>query len=351
MDKFGLLPRAMFDTFHAAAQARSVMIATKLGIFDLLSEAPKSTRQIASATSTDERALEKLLQVLLAGKYLRLRRGKWELRSHVRRWVVRSSRSSIADQLLHGFVQWDAIENFEQFIRTGKPRELHDRLTPKDWPAYMRGMKCIARLAVGEVVSRTRLPHNPRRMLDIGGSHGLYSTSFCRQYPTLQAEILDLPVAVQYATPLLEEDAMGSRVTFRPGDALTDSLGDREWDFIFVSQLLHHFTAEMNQALCERIARALKPGGVFAILEVERRADHKAGQIGSILDLYFAASSRSGTWSVAEMQSWQARTGMIIGTPIRLWAVPGIVIVRAEVPPVGLLDQESPAIARQLTPC
>ncbi|HEY8750451.1 MAG TPA: class I SAM-dependent methyltransferase [Tepidisphaeraceae bacterium] len=323
------MPRALFDTFHGAVQARCIMIAVKLGIIESLADGPKTLEQISHATHTDLRALEKLLSVLTACRYLTLQNGKWMLRVHTRRWLARSSPRSIADNILHRFVEWDAIELLEQFVLTGQPMDLHDRLPTKDWGIYQRGMKCLAALAVGEVVARLRLPRSPRRMLDIGGSHGLYSVQFCRRYPTLEAVILDLPEAVEHAAPLLADEKMGRRVMHRTGDALTDSLGEREWDFIFISQLMHHFTVEMNVALCQRIARALKPGGVFAIAEIERTS---GPAIGSVFDLYFAATSRSGTWSAQELQSWQTRAGMKIKKPLWLWTVPGIVIVPAEVP-------------------
>jgi SAM-dependent methyltransferase len=249
--------------------------------------------------------------------------------------MLSSSRHSIADSILHRFVEWKAFESLEQFIVTGQPMELHDHLPADDWPVYQRGMKSLAGLAVGEVVTRLKLPGNPRRMLDIGGSHGVYSAGFCRRYATLEAVVLDLPEAVEHAAPLLAEQNMGSRVVHRTGDAITSPLGEREWDFVFVSQLLHHFTAEMNEALCSRIQRSLRPGGTFAIADIERsRNSTVGGQVGTLFDLYFAATSRSGTWSTEEMQRWQTNAGMKPAAPMRLWTVPGIVIVPAGVPAI-----------------
>ena len=166
-------------------------------------------------------------------------------------------------------------------------------------------------------------------MLDIGGSHGLYSVAFCRKYPTLEAVVLDLPDAVEHAGPLLAAEKMGTRVVHRAGDALTEPLGEKEWDFIFVSQLLHHFTAEMNLRLCQRVARSLKPDGIFAVSEIERSTNVHS-QIRTIFDLYFAATSRSGTWSPEQIRDWQTKAGLKIQPPIRLWTMPGVVILPAQ---------------------
>lgn len=330
LDKIGYVPRAMLDTFHAVVAARSIMIATKLGVFEVLADGPKTCGQIAAATPSNPHALEKLLNVLVACKYLSLQGDVYGLCAHVRRFMLRSSRPTIADNVIMRYLEWEAIENLEQYIATGQPMDIHDRMPPEYWPIYQRGMKSVAGLSVQEIVRRTKLPRQPRRMLDIGGSHGLYSVEFCRKHPTMEAVILDLPQAVEQAAPLLAEENMGPRVIHRPGNALTDDLGEREWDFVFVSQLVHHFTEDMNEELCRRIHRSLKPGGVFAISEIERSSSpHSGGQMGTVFDLFFAATSRSGTWSAQELQSWQAKAGMITKRPIRLLTAPGLIVVPA----------------------
>ena len=48
-----------------------------------------------------------------------------------------------------------------------------------------------------------------------------------------------------------------------------------------------------------------------------------AGQVGALLDLYFALTSQSGTWSVDEMRGWQKDAGLQPRPPIRLRTMPG----------------------------
>jgi len=85
-----------------------------------------------------------------------------------------------------------------------------------------------------------------------------------------------------------------------------------------------HFDEETNRKLAARIARALKPGGVFAIVEIERPPEPGGGgQLGALMDLYFALTSESGTWSLPEIQGWQRAAGLRVLAPIRLRTVPG----------------------------
>jgi SAM-dependent methyltransferase len=309
------------------------MMAAKFGVFDVLAAGPKSSDEIAAATKTNSAALRKALNVLVAGDYLTLSGHGYKLKPHARRWLLRSSRPSLADNLVLRFLEWEAIQELETFVATGEPLDVHENMPAEYWPVYQRGMKSIAGLPVAEVVQRLKLPEKPLRMLDVGGSHGLYSVEFCRKYPTLEAVILELPAAIEHAAPLLAEEKMGTRVVHRAGDALTDELGDHEWDLVFTSQLVHHFTAEANRALCRRIGRSLRPDGVFAIVDIERPTSARAGgQTGPVFDLFFAATSRSGAWSAAEMQQWQADAGLVPQPPIRLRWTPGVIVVPATRP-------------------
>ena len=161
-------------------------------------------------------------------------------------------------------------------------------------------------------------------MLDIGGSHGLYSVALCRRHPGLKSVILDLPAAVEHAAPILAMEGMGDRVVHRAGDATTDDLGSEAYDLVFVSQLTHHFSESTNRALIQRIARALRPGGVLVIQEITRReSSDEGGQLGTLLDLYFALTSEAGTWSFSELAAWQGDAGLVPVKPLRLRTLPG----------------------------
>ncbi len=162
-------------------------------------------------------------------------------------------------------------------------------------------------------------------MLDIGGSHGYYSVALCRRHPDLRAIVLELPEAVAAAAPLLAAEGMGDRVIHRAGDALTQELGSDTYDVVLISQLVHHFSEDQNRALAQRVARALRPGGTYAIVDAFRPSSPKAaGQIGALLEFYFALTSQSGTWTPDEMAGWQRGAGMQPRRPIRFRTAPGV---------------------------
>jgi SAM-dependent methyltransferase len=148
----------------------------------------------------------------------------------------------------------------------------------------------------------------------------------CRRYPQLEATILDLPAAIEHAAPLLAAEGLGARVRHQAGDARVSDLG--EPDAVIMASLVHHFDEATNRALVGRIARALRPGGKLGIIEVIRGS----GPAGGLLDLYFAMTSKAGTWTMEEISSWYEDAGLKVCARARLrtFGAVGVVVgVRA----------------------
>lgn len=320
----GLLPQPLLDTHIAMLLARAIMEGTRLGVFEALKDAPLPAEEVAARCGCDPKAMRKLLDALAGCEYLRWDSGRYSLAPVARKWLLADSPRTLRDKMLWQFPEWDYIARLGDFVRSGEPLDLHPTLTLEDWGLYQRGMRATAASWVAEVGRRTPVPKGARDMLDVGGSHGLVSVALCRRHPGLRSVILDLPAAIEHAAPILAREGMGDRIVYRPGDALTDDLGTEAWDLVVVANLVHHFDDATNRALAKRIAKALRPGGVFVIQELYRQSSpQEAGQIGALLGLYFALTSESGTWSFEEMAVWQREAGLTPRKPVKFVTAPG----------------------------
>ncbi|MGE5232698.1 MAG: class I SAM-dependent methyltransferase [Acidobacteriota bacterium] len=328
-----LLPVSLLDTHGSFMRGRAIMVGVKLGVFDALAAAPLAAAQVAERCGTHAGATEKLLNALVGSGYLSFARDRYALRRVARRWLVGDAPHSLRDKVLFEFVEWRLTERFEDFVRSGKPEDLHRSVSAEDWGLYQRAMRALSGLAAPELARRTPMPKQATRMLDIGGAHGYQSVALCRRYPGLSAVVLDLPAAIEHSAPILAREGMGERVVHQAGDVLSTDLGVEAWDFVLISQLLHHFDESTNRDITRRVARSLRPGGAFAILEIVRPGTPGAlGQAGALLDLYFAVTSQSGTWSIPEMSGWQRDAGLLPRPPIRLRTLPGAAQVVAVKP-------------------
>jgi hypothetical protein len=98
---------------------------------------------------------------------------------------------------------------------------------------------------------------NVKRLLDIGGGHGLYAIAFSKLNEGLQAFVFDLP-PVTGETGYFIEKYRASRVNTIPGDFFKDEIGS-SYDLIFSS----FNPGGKVPSLIPKLAEALNPGGVF----------------------------------------------------------------------------------------
>lgn len=324
--RLGWVPVPLIESHVAATLARSIMAGVELGIFDALAREPLSAEAVAVRCDTDPHATGLLLKALTASNYLRVEDEQYALTRKSRKWLVSGSRNSVRDKLLLQKIEWRWLAELEDFVRSGRPLDFHSTMSDGERDLYHRSMRALAGVAGREVAWRIPVPKSAMLMLDLGGSHGHFAAEICRRVRGLRAEILDLPEAIQTAAPILAEEGLGDRLTHVTGDVRQTDLGAERYDLVLMSNLAHHLDEQTNRDVALRVARSLKPNGVFVIQEpVVPDSAAEAGQLGSLLGLYFALQSRPGvrTWTIADMQSWQRGAGLYLRKPVRLRTAPG----------------------------
>lgn len=322
----GLVPTPLFETHMSAILARSIMAGVELGVFESLESGPLGAIAIAECCATDLNATSLLLTALVGCGYLDLAHGRYKLTPRSRKWLVRSSRNSVRDKILLQAYEWRWLSHLEEFVRTGRSLDFHSTMSDTERQLYHRSMRAIAGIAGREVALRTPVPRHATMMLDLGGSHGHFAASICRRHPRLYAEVLDLPSAIEASAPLLAAEGLGSRVVHVAGDVNRADLGCARFDLVFMSNLAHHLTNDQNRLLAQRIARALRPGGVFVVQEcVKHGTPQKLEQTGTLLGLYFALQSAANvtTWTTVEIRGWQANAGLTLRKTVPLRSAPG----------------------------
>jgi SAM-dependent methyltransferase len=329
--KAGLMPIPLLHTQLAFVLSKAVLDAYELQVFEAAKAKPLSLEAFAAATQLDPRALKSLLNVLISAGYFSYRNGQYALTKMARKWCLRDSPQSLYDQQLFNQVCWNWMVELKDFLKTGKGLQYHDTFGPHEWELYQKGMASVSAESAKATQKSAPKMQNPTQMLDIGGSHGLFSLEWVNRYPSLKATILDLPSAVEKARPLLEAQYKGSNIQYQPGNALTDDFGEGKYDIILLSSLMHHFSKAQNDAVLQKVAKALKPGGYFIIHEFLRpEPSSNMEMVGTLLDLFFNLSSTSGNWSKDELIGFQTRAGLNHLKVNKFMTLPGYVQVVAQ---------------------
>jgi SAM-dependent methyltransferase len=301
------------------------MAAAELGVYEALGKGSRTSEEVAGACGTQPEATRQLLDCLVGVGYLRWTRGRYSLKPRYRKWLLKESESNLVGKLRFQIFEWDWMARLEDYVRTGKHLELHGGATSEEaWARYMEGMRDLSVNAARELAAKIPVPRGATALLDIGGSHGLFSIELCKRHPGLEGAILELPGAFESAQAIARRYDGAGLVRHVAGDALADDLGEGRYDVVMINNLVHHFTADQNRALAAKAARALRPGGIYAIGEfIRAQTPGEGGLVASTAGLYFSLTSASGTWSEAEIRGWQAGAGLEAGKAVQPLSMPG----------------------------
>lgn len=323
-----VVPTPLADTHGAFLKARTIMAAAKGQLFECLSDGPLLASDIAAISKTNPHATEKILNTLVHLNYLKKTGSYFSLSSLSRKWMLKDSPQSLYNKILFQSVEWDMVEQYDHYLRTGEPIDIHHSLNSQQWEMYQMAMQDLARITSLEIGNAAPVPKASTRLLDIGGAHGHYSHAFCERYLQLNAMVFDLPEALACSRTLSFSKNTDRRVQYLKGNIIHDAIGEEEWDIILMANLLHHFDASTNQMIANKVTKALRPGGFSIILDFVRDDGPREGDhIGALLDLYFSLTSCGGTFRVQEIIQWQKDAGLMPMKTIWLRTAPGHVLL------------------------
>lgn len=114
---------------------------------------------------------------------------------------------------------------------------------------------------VTRAVTRLQGFDQVRRVLDLGGGHGLYAIALAVQRPDIEAWVFDLPDVVQLAGVYIARHQV-QNVHLMPGDFFRDSFGE-DYDLILSSSN----PSGKSIGLLSKISRALRDRGYFVNIQ------------------------------------------------------------------------------------
>lgn len=297
-----LFPAPYFDTWVALLGARAVMAATRLGVVDTLAERPDDAAGLSRRLRLDERGLDTLLGALRALGYARRRRdGRYALTRTARQWLGAGSHRAIAAWVDFTYDAWDHAGELERVLQGGDPVGLHDRDADDPyWERYQRGLYELAAMSA-EAVARALPLRNPERLLDLAGGQGRHTEALCRRHPSVRATIAELEAPARLGRKRIERAGLSDRIHYLEGDLFETDLGTG-YDVVTAHSVLHNLTPDRCVALLRRAHDALAPGGLMAVLDMDRGAHTRVGELGALLFHVLEPGTR--TWTAAELTGY-----------------------------------------------
>jgi hypothetical protein len=329
----GIIPTVLLDSGVSLFQASALLTAGDIRLFNHLKSGPLTLEEISRKTDCSPRGVEILLNCMIPLGYINKKGNQYSLtRATLRSFPI----DLFPDMVLFFRSLNENLNNATKAVKTDPPGGLvgYEMMKVGEVAtSFQVAMRWLGSSTVKEVVSRMKLPISPKRMLDIGGSHGLYCVEFCRKYPDLKATVLDWAVGLENAKiTLTQEKHVASRIDLYEADFEKDNLPAEKFDFMFLGNIIHGITVQGNKVLLKKIANATATNGAIAIL------DQYANVKGSLFvkgvasligwNLFAFAGGRAYDFDV--VKEWLEEVGFQSVTLTHLRQAPGFSFIKAQ---------------------
>ena len=212
-----------------------VKVSVDLGIYSQISS-PLTAQHLSQSLGIDERFLMYLLETLWRIGLVERIRGDHESLAYQSAPVARQYLSQESPLYLgrERFQDDETGKLLERYVKEGASDEV---ITKAYWtPELIKRLEVAALLGgVQSAVKHVNLAGR-KRLLDIGGGHGLYSIFFTKKHPELRACVLDLPQVIAVTNENIKRFKAGERVRAIAGDYHTFRT-TQKFDAVFLSNV------------------------------------------------------------------------------------------------------------------
>ena len=330
---FGIIPTVLLDSGVSLFQASALLTAGDIRLFNHLKNGPLTLEEISRKTECSLRGIEILLNGMIPLGYVNKKGNQYSLtKAMLRSFPI----DLFPDMVLFFRSLNENLNNATIAVKTDPPGGLVGYDMMKDGEvakSFQVAMRWLGSATVKEVVSRMKLPISPKRMLDIGGSHGLYCVEFCRKYPELKATVLDWAVGLENAKiTLTQEKDVASKIDLFEADFEKENLPAEKFDFMFLGNIIHGLTEDGNKLLFKKIADATATNAAIAILDqyANVKGSHFVKGVAAMIgwNLFAFAGGRAYDFDV--VKEWLQEVGFHSVTLTHLRQAPGFSFIKAQ---------------------
>lgn len=297
----------------AAWRTSALSAAVELDVFTAIDEGKRTADAIASRVSANMPALRRLLDVMVAMKYLTHRGEQYDLAPVARTYLSRKS-----DLFMEGIDQVSRMlsmswQQLAQSVRSGNPApagggsrgEFFAVLVRSIFPQSYAGGKIAARGIAPQVRKRIK------SVLDIGGGAASWSIAIAEEIPGAHVTLVDFPEVVTVARQYTERHGVAARFDYREGDFREIEFGAEQFDLVILGHIIHGEGAEWGKRLIARCAAALRSKGTLLIAELVPN-DARTGPVMPMLfDLNMLLHTPAGaTFTMGEYREWLKAAGL-----------------------------------------
>jgi len=291
-------------------ETKILLTAVQLDLFSTLKGVSLTIQQIAETRGLNSRALELVMNALVAMRVLTKEEKIYVNTAVAERYLVQSSPEYVGHLLTLHDAEWNHWGLLEQAVKTGEsPVKQHVFETnPELGAQVLTVLDRIGRGSGPALAQRLNLS-GTNRMLDIGGGAGTNAIAFCREYPELTATVFDLPATLQVTKGCVDEAGLTERIQLQAGNFHEDTFQD-SYDIALMSDILHYQDGKTNAALVQKVFGCLKDGGRLIIKDRFLDSSRTSPAWTTAFAVHILVNTEKGEcFTIEESRQWLEQAG------------------------------------------
>jgi hypothetical protein len=326
-------PDRIFSTLTAFQQTEALKAAINLDIFTKIGEGANDASSLARAAGASERGVRILCDYMTTFGFLTKENDRYVLTQDSAIFLDRRSPAymgSMANFLASDMHRKSFGVLTEAVRKGGSATDQGDNTKPRDdfWVEFAKSMAGLAVPGAEFIAALIGAPEGkPVKVLDIAAGHGMYGITIARRNPAAQIVALDWPAVLSVAQENAKKFGIADRFRTRPGSAFETDFGEG-YDYILLTNILHHFDPAGCEKLMRRVHAALKPSGKAITLEFVPNDDRVSPQIPAAFSLVMLANTDSGdSYTFGELEKICRNSGFAKTTQHPIPEMPQTVLV------------------------
>jgi ubiquinone/menaquinone biosynthesis C-methylase UbiE len=308
-------PEHIFNTLNAFQNTAALKTAIELDIFTAIGDGADQAATLAKRIGAAERGVRILCDYLTIYGFLTKEKDRYALTQESALFLSRKSPASMTS--LIGFLAsdrhkrtfdllTDAVRKGGTAVADGDNTKPHEEM----WVAFARSMAPLTGPAAGFMAQLAGMAEQrPCKILDVAASHGMFGITFARQNPKASIVALDWAPVLEVAKENAQKAGVGDRVTLLPGSAFDAPLGTG-YDFVLLTNILHHFDPPNCEKLMRRMQAALRRGGRAITLEFVPNEDRVSPPTAAAFSLIMLTGTDAGdAYTLSEYEKMFRNSG------------------------------------------